>query len=294
MDKIKKLYAKKSLGQNYLINPQDYYRITKFAKLPCVNPVLEVGSGPGGLTKEILKSDQKNFCLVEKDINFIEELNALCQKYPKCNSSIINGDILKIPNLLSKKTNLLSVVTNILSNNLKIPNRIIRLLFPVSFPWVILANLPYYISSPFLLLLCQESSNIDRAVIMLQKELVQRIIAKDNNKSYGRLSIQLQLHFNIKHLGNYKANRFRPAPKVDSSLIELIPKSELPTAVEREVLASITFFAFSQRRKVLKNSLANHPLEPLKHFSNLGFDDRLRAENITKENYYILAKACIS
>lgn len=290
MDKTNKVYAKKSLGQHYLKNPQDFYRIVKYAKLPCKNPVLEVGPGPGGLTKEILKSKQKIFCLVEKDKYFIQGLNALCQKYKGCKTNIINDDILRLTNLLSVTSSITNRLSNYLINKLKLSASFINLFLPVSLPWVILANLPYYISSPFLLMLCKESKNIDRAIIMLQKEMVQRIIAKDDNKSYGRLSIQIQLHFNVKLLSNYNANRFRPAPKVASSLIELIPKSELPTEQEREVLASITFYAFSQRRKVLKNSLAKHPLEPLKFFAKLGLNDGLRAENLTKENYLELTK----
>ena len=153
----------------------------------------------------------------------------------------------------------------------------------------LVGNLPYNISTPLLFrLMCFTSYIIDLHV-MLQREVVDRIVAKPNSKTYGRLSVMLQYYCEVERLFLIPPGVFDPAPKIDSALLRLVPKKIRPLHAEQEKkLEEIVKLAFSQRRKTLRNNLKKIVSD--EHWKKSTIDPQLRAENLTVENFIELTK----
>ena len=252
------ILPKKKLGQNFIF---DFNILNKIVKniLPVEGfTVIEIGPGPGGLTKAILDNSPKELILIEKDKAFKETLENLIKKYPNTKTKLIIGDVLKInlDELINSKTKLLS-------------------------------NLPYYISSQILLKVIPLNKYVSEAVFTFQRELADRIISKPYSKNYSRLSVVAQSVCQISKKQKLPATVFFPEPAVDSCVLKIESKSNI-IVKDLEVLKSVTKKAFNQRRKQIRNSLKK--IENISFYLNeLGLDDSTRAEDISVDLYCKLA-----
>ena len=254
------LKAKKSLGQNFLIDRNILELITNCTEINNKS-ILEVGPGTGNLTQEIIKKNPKEIFLVEKDTNL---LNSLKDKF-KDKAIYYNEDIL---NFSEEK----------LSKN-KI---------------TVFGNLPYNISTE---ILCKWILNLDKnnfwfscLILMFQKEVADRIISNFNTSKYGRLSILSNWKLDIEKICDIKPSSFSPKPRVDSSLLFFKPKINFFKIKNPKNLEIITRVFFSQRRKMLKkpfNQLFNGNIDIIK---KLNIDLSLRPQNLDFETYYKLTK----
>tara|TARA_B100000963_G_scaffold79592_1_gene67741 strand:- start:406 stop:1191 length:786 start_codon:yes stop_codon:yes gene_type:complete len=250
--------AKKSLGQNFLIDKEILEKIASIISIKN-KTILEVGPGTGNLTSIILKKKPKKFIVIEKD-------NFLAKKLKsdfKNQLTIINNDILNVnENLLSED---------------KIS---------------VFGNLPYNISTEILskwIINLKDVFWFDCLILMFQKEVADRIIADFNTSNYGRLSIISNWKLNIKKICNIKPDSFFPKPKIDSSLLYFYPKNDYYKIKNPKTLEKITRIFFNQRRKMLKkpfNQLFNGNIDVL---NRLKIDLNLRPQNLNFDMYYKLA-----
>jgi 16S rRNA (adenine1518-N6/adenine1519-N6)-dimethyltransferase len=251
-----KILPKKSLGQNFLIDKKILNQIAKLGEINENETVIEVGPGTGNLTEEILKKKPKNFIVIEKDKNFIEILK---RKFDN-KIEIINEDILKFSH-------------DKFYNN----------------PIIIFGNLPYNISTQILInwIRIEKLENYcKKFILMFQKEVADRIIAKDNSKDYGRLSILSSWKMNIKKIMDINPGSFFPTPNVKSSLLILEPKTNYYKLKNPKNLEHVTNVFFNQRRKMIKK-----PMKVIfKNFEDvaksLSLDLNLRPQNLSKLSFY--------
>jgi 16S rRNA (adenine1518-N6/adenine1519-N6)-dimethyltransferase len=249
--------AKKSLGQNFLIDKNIIDKITNTVPITD-NEILEVGPGTGNLTREILKKSPSKMYLVEKDTFLAENLEKIADERVK----IFNEDILKFDeNLLSK-------------------NKII-----------VFGNLPYNVSTEILSTWITKLKNdywFSDLVLMFQKEVADRIIAQFNTSTYGRLSILANWRLNINKICDISPESFSPKPKIQSSLIHFTPKKNFVEIKNPLNLEKITRIFFSHRRKMLKkpfNQIFNGNTDLLNKFN---LDLSLRPQNLDFDTYYKL------
>ena len=251
------IIAKKSLGQNFLIDQEILELIVNLTPIEGKS-VLEIGPGTGNLTSLILRKKPKEFCVIEKDNDLAKKLS---NNY-KNKIKVINEDILKI------KENLLF--------NEKVK---------------VFGNLPYNISTEILskwIVSLKEDFWFDCLILMFQKEVANRIIAKSNSSHYGRLSILSNWKLNIKKICDIKPKSFYPSPKIDSSLLMFTPKNNFYPIKDAKNLEKITRIFFNQRRKMLKkpfNELFNGNQKILQ---KIKINLNLRPQNLDFETYYKL------
>lgn len=259
------LMAKKALGQNFLLDQNVTDKIIRSSLAARGIPdfsgedVFEIGPGPGGLTRAVLKTNPHSLTVIEMDercIEIMQELQTVCG----ATLQIVNDDALKFDFGLKTER-----------------------------PKSIVSNLPYHISVPLLLGFLRQMRNFNSLTLMFQKEVAERISAEPNNKNYGRLSVISQLVCKVKPLFNLNPNCFVPAPKIWSSVLLFLPQENIPTAEEFKKLEKITEVAFGQRRKMIRQSLKILPnLEKACEIAGVSLTDR--AENITPKQYLILAQ----
>lgn len=259
------LMAKKALGQNFLLDQNVTDKIIRSSLAARGIPdfsgedVFEIGPGPGGLTRAVLKTNPHSLTVIEMDercIEIMQELQTVCG----ATLQIVNGDALEFDFGLKTER-----------------------------PKSIVSNLPYHISVPLLLGFLRQMRNFNSLTLMFQKEVAERISAEPNNKNYGRLSVISQLVCKVKLLFNLNPNCFVPAPKIWSSVLLFLPQENIPTAEEFKKLEKITEVAFGQRRKMIRQSLKILPnLEKACEIAGVSLTDR--AENITPKQYLILAQ----
>ncbi|MDC3349300.1 16S rRNA (adenine(1518)-N(6)/adenine(1519)-N(6))-dimethyltransferase RsmA [Candidatus Pelagibacter sp.] len=249
--------AKKSLGQNFLIDKNIIDKIINTVSI-ADNEILEVGPGTGNLTKEILRNNPSKMYLVEKDTFLAESLKKIIDERVK----IFNEDILKFDeNSLSKK---------------KI---------------IVFGNLPYNISTEILskwIINLKNNYWFSDLILMFQKEVADRIIAKFNTSAYGRLSILANWRLNISKICDISPESFSPKPKIQSSLIHFTPKKNFAEIKDPVNLERITRIFFSHRRKMLKkpfNQIFNGNTDLLDKFN---LDLNLRPQNLDFDTYYKL------
>ena len=255
-----KIFPKKSLAQNFLIDKNIIAKICEVSKLKKNDHVLEIGPGTGNLSKCIMQKNPEKFYVIEKDKRLTNYLKSRFEN----NIEIINGDILKYN--LNRFSN----------NNL-----------------VIFGNLPYNISSQILIKIIhnfKNDFNFRKLVFMFQKEVADRILAEDHSRNYGRLSILSSWRLNIKKIIDIKPSSFNPVPKVMSSLLIFEPKLEFTRFKNSKNLEHITKVFFNQRRKMIKKPLNILFKNPTKVISQLSLNINLRPQNLNKEIYY---KMCL-
>ena len=251
------IVAKKSLGQNFLIDKEILKLIVNLTSIENKS-ILEIGPGTGNLTSLILEKKPKEFFVIEKDNDLAEKLN----KSYKNKITVINKDILKIEE-------------NLLFNE-KIK---------------VFGNLPYNISTEILnkwIINIKNNFWFDCLILMFQKEVADRIIAKSNSSDYGRLSILSNWKLNIKKICDIKPRSFYPRPKIDSSLLIFTPKKNFYPIRDVKNLEKITRTFFNHRRKMLKkpfNLLFNGNQKIL---DKLKINLNLRPQNLDFETYYKL------
>jgi len=250
--------AKKSLGQNFLIDKNVLETIVNVVKIEN-KTVLEVGPGTGNLTSYILKKKPKKVIVIEKDNKLAQNLKVNFKE----NLSIINEDILKVDEteLVNEKV-------------------------------VVFGNLPYNISTEILskwIINLKSNFWFDCLILMFQKEVADRIIAEVNTSNYGRLSIICNWKLNIHKICDINPEAFSPKPKIDSSLLFFNPKKNFIKINNPNNLEKVTRIFFSQRRKMLKkpfNQLFNGDQKIL---NKLKIDLNLRPQNLNFDTYYKLA-----
>ena len=249
--------AKKSLGQNFLIDKNILEKIVNVAEINEKN-ILEVGPGTGNLTSCILKKNPKKVFVIEKDKKLAEKL---LQNFNN-KVTVINKDILEIDE------------TSILKEK-----------------FTVFGNLPYNISTEILckwIVNLKDSFWFDHLVLMFQKEVANRIISKFNTSTYGRLSILTNWKLKVDKICDIKPESFSPKPKVDSSLLLFSPKNKSFTIKDPKNLEKVTRIFFNHRRKMLKkpfNELFNGDQKIL---DKLKIDLNLRPHNLDFETYYQL------
>ena len=255
-----KLIPKKSLGQNFLIDKNIIEKICKAGNLNKNDNVLEIGPGTGNLTEYILQKKPKKFYIIEKDKRLIKILS---ERFDN-KLIIINEDILNYDLKLLSNTNL-----------------------------IIFGNLPYNISSQILINFINYSSSkfyYKKLVLMFQKEVADRILAEDNSKNYGRLSIFSSWKFEIKKIIDIYPSSFFPKPKVMSSLLIFEPKNNYIKFKNSKNLEFITNIFFNQKRKMIKKPLNILFKDSKSVVDELDLDINLRPQNLKKDTFY---KICL-
>ena len=245
---------KKSLGQNFLTDRNILNKIVELTSIKD-KTILEVGPGTGNLTSSILKKNPKKVFVVEKDNYLAENLKNIFDNQ----LIIINDDILNIDenSLFDEKV-------------------------------IVFGNLPYNISTEILSRWIINSKDVfwfDHLILMFQKEVANRIIAKFNTSAYGRLSILSNWKLNIKKICDIKPESFYPKPKIDSSLLFFSPKKDFHKIKNPKNLEMITRIFFNQRRKMIKNPFKQLFKNYEETSKKLEIDLRLRPQNLSLETY---------
>jgi 16S rRNA (adenine1518-N6/adenine1519-N6)-dimethyltransferase len=259
------LSAKKSLGQNFLLDFNLIRRIARAAG-PLENvTVVEVGPGPGGLTRALLLEGAKGVVAVEKDARFLPALEAIAAAYPR-RLDVVAADAMDI---------------DFASLAPRGPARII-------------ANLPYGVATPLLIAWLKTDPWppwFDRMVLMFQREVAERIVASPGGKDYGRLSVLSQWRTQARILFTVPAEAFTPRPKVDSALVELVPRPAPEPSCDVGALERVTAAAFGQRRKMLRAALRKLAPDSAAVLEGLGIDPKSRAEELPVSAFCRLANA---
>ena len=252
--------VKKSLGQNFLTDKNIIKSIVDIGCITNNDVILEVGPGTGNLTEFIFKKNPKQIYAVEKDYNLVNFLNEKFEGKIK----IINEDILnfKINNISNEK-------------------------------FIIYGNLPYNISTQIFtqwIVDQKQFGSIKKLILMFQKEVANRIIAKINSKNYGRLSIISNWKLNIKKEFDINPKSFFPKPKVDSTLLSFVPRKNFFPIKKPANLEKITRIFFNQRRKMIKNPLRQIFKDPDQIAEKLKLNINLRPQNLSPKNYFDITK----
>ena len=254
-----KLNPNKKLGQNFLIDKNIIKKIVDSVPINNDSEILEIGAGTGNLTEFLIDKKPKKIYLVEKDKNLFEILK---NKF-KDEIEIFNEDILKFSS------------NDLLSNNS-----------------IIFGNLPYNISSKILtkFIFNKEKFKFRTLVFLFQKELADRIIARVNTSSYGRLSILCNWKFNVEKVIEISPNSFYPKPKIKSTLLVFRHKNTIFNFNDPKSLEKVTNIFFNQRRKKIKKQFIHLFKNNSEIINKLNIDLNLRPQNLTPETYFKLAK----
>jgi 16S rRNA (adenine1518-N6/adenine1519-N6)-dimethyltransferase len=258
------LRAKKSLGQNFLLDLNLTARIARAAGPLDGVTVIEVGPGPGGLTRALLAEGARHVVAIERDERAIAALREIEVHYPG-RLTVIEGDALDFdprPHLDGGTAR-------------------------------IVANLPYNIATPLLIgWLTAEPWPpwYDRMVLMFQREVAERIVAQPGSKTYGRLSVLSGWRAQAKILFDIAPSAFVPPPKVTSSVVQLIPRAS-PLACDANALQRVTESAFGQRRKMLRQSLKSLGVDASALLAEAEIEPTARAEEIPVDGFVRLARA---
>jgi 16S rRNA (adenine1518-N6/adenine1519-N6)-dimethyltransferase len=256
------LIAKKSLGQNFLLDLNLTARIARAGGPLAGVSVVEIGPGPGGLTRALLAEGARKVVAIERDRRCIAALEEIAAHYPG-RLEIVEADALGFdprPHLPEG------------------PARIV-------------ANLPYNVATPLLvnwLALEPWPPFYDSMVLMFQREVAERIVAEAGDKAYGRLGVVAGWRTRAKIAFDVAAANFVPPPKVTSSVVHFVPRSE-PLPCDARALARVTAAAFGQRRKMLRQSLRSLGLDTLALLEAAGIEPTQRAEEIPVEGFVRLA-----
>lgn len=256
------LTARKSLGQNFLLDLNLTGRIARAAAPLDDHTIIEVGPGPGGLTRALLFEGAKQVIAIERDERVMPALEEISNHYPG-RLKVIEGDALAV-------------------NWEKLING----------PAKIVANLPYNIATP--LLTGWLGGEIwppwfSSLTLMFQKEVAERIVAEPGSKTFGRLSVLSQWRSEAVKLFDIDRRAFTPAPKVTSSVVQITPIVDARPACRSDTLQRVTAAAFGQRRKMLRSSLKSLTSEPGVLLGRAGLDPQLRAEQLDVSDFCTLA-----
>ena len=259
------LSAKKSLGQNFLLDFNLTRRIARAAGPLDGVTIVEVGPGPGGLTRALLIEGAARVVAIEKDQRCLPALTDIAALYPG------RLDI-------------------VVADAREIDYGALALVRPVR----IVANLPYNVATPLLVSWLKTEPWppwFDRLVLMFQREVAMRIVAKPGGKDYGRLAVLSQWRTSPRILFTLPAEVFTPKPKVDSALVEFVPKQAPSPPCQVSALEKVTGAAFGQRRKMLRAALRQVAADSETLLETLGIDPKARAEELEVAEFCLIANA---
>ena len=261
-----KLSAKKSLGQNFLLDLNLTSKIARYARNLEQSDVLEIGPGPGGLTRSLLNEGARKVVAIEKDTRCIAALEEVQTQFTG-KLKIVQGDALS--------TEVRQYLTH---------------------PVQIIANLPYNIGTELLVRWLNSTtwpSFWQSMTLMFQKEVANRIVASPGSKAYGRLSVMAQWRCNTKIAFNIPATAFTPPPKVESSIVhfEALKEPRFPAEVNK--LEFVVSKAFNQRRKMLRGALKGHFKNVEEGLLAIGVVPTKRAENVTIQEFCLMAQILV-
>ena len=260
------LRAKKSLGQNFLLDLNLTSKIARYAGNLDQFDILEIGPGPGGLTRSLLNEGARKVVAIEKDSRCIEALEEIQAIFPE-RLKLLQGDALS--------TNAIEHLTN---------------------PVRIIANLPYNIGTELLVRWLTSKtwpSFWQSMTLMFQKEVANRIVASPGSKAYGRLSVMSQWRCDTKIAFNVPASAFTPPPKVESTLVHFESLKQPKFPAEVEVLEFVVSKAFNQRRKMLRGALKGYFQNVEEGLLSIGVLPTKRAEDITVQEYCAMSQILI-
>ena len=258
--------AKKSLGQNFLLDLNLTSKIARYAGNLKQSDVLEIGPGPGGLTRSLLNEGARQVVSIEKDNRCIAALEEIQSLFPG-RLRLLQGDALSMN------------VTQYLTDPIKI-----------------IANLPYNIGTELLVRWLNSKnwpSFWQSMTLMFQKEVANRIVARPGSKAYGRLSVMSQWRCNTKIAFNIPATAFTPPPKVESAVVHFEALNEPKFPAEVDKLEFVVSKAFNQRRKMLRGALKGHFVNVEEGLFSIGILPTKRAENITVQEYCAMSQILI-
>ncbi len=262
------LSARKSLGQNFLLDLNLTARIARAGGPLDGVTVLEIGPGPGGLTRALLAAGARHVIAIERDSRAIAALGEIAAHHPD-RLTVIEADALEVD-----------------WNRPPLP-------FPAPALTRIIANLPYNIATALLLrwlAVAPWPPWYDALVLMFQREVAERIVARPGDKQYGRLAVVTGWRMESKIMFDVAPSAFVPPPKITSSVVRLVPRAT-PLPCDLTVLERITAAAFGQRRKMLRQSLRVLAHAPQPILAAAGIDPTARAEEIPVEGFVALANA---
>ncbi len=260
------LEAKKSLGQNFILDLNLTRRIARVAAPLDAQTVIEVGPGPGGLTRALLMEGAKRVVAVERDARCLAALQDVASAFPN-RLTVHEGDALEADWL--------------------------ELLGGPSGPVTIAANLPYGIATMLLVGWLETEPWPpwwQRMVLMFQKEVAERIVSAPGTKSYGRLAVLSQWRAKVRMAMTLPPEAFTPPPKVSSAVVEFVPHERMQPDCSVKALGKVTAAAFGQRRKMLRQSLKQLGCDAEALLNEAGLDPQLRAEQLSVEQFALLAK----
>lgn len=254
------LAARKSLGQNFLLDLNLTRKIAR-AAMPwtAANAVIEIGPGPGGLTRALLLEGAPRVVAIERDDRCIAALQDLI-RVADGRLAVHPGDALDTD---------------------------FAALAPP--PWQVVANLPYNIATPLLLGWLAQAENFTRITVLVQKEVAERLAAKPGGKTYGRLAVAAQWRAEVRLLFDIGPQAFVPPPKVTSTIVELTPRARPLAEAEWAKLERVTAAAFNQRRKMLRAALKSLWPDADARLEQAGIDPTRRAETLSIEEFCALA-----
>ena len=258
--------AKKSLGQNFLLDLNLTSKIARYAGNLKQSDVLEIGPGPGGLTRSLLNEGARQVVSIEKDNRCIAALEEIQSLFPG-RLRLLQGDALSMN------------VSQYLTDPIKI-----------------IANLPYNIGTELLVRWLNSKnwpSFWQSMTLMFQKEVANRIVARPGSKAYGRLSVMSQWRCNTKIAFNIPATAFTPPPKVESAVVHFEALNEPKFPAEVDKLEFVVSKAFNQRRKMLRGALKGHFINVEEGLFSIGVLPTKRAENITVQEYCAMSQILI-
>lgn len=255
------LSANKAFGQNFLFDLNLTGRIARAAAPLDVGSVIEIGPGPGGLTRALLDHGAREVIVIERDRRFLPVLDEIAAAYPG-RLKIVEGDALKVDAAKLGEG----------------PRRIV-------------ANLPYNVATPLLLNWLEAGTTFASMTLMFQKEVAERLVAQPRTKDYGRLTIAAQWRADVRRLFDVPPRAFTPPPKVTSTVVQLIPRAEPLFPADAAMLERVTAAAFGQRRKMLRQSLRQ--VSPLAEevLVAAGIAPTARGEELSIEQFCALARA---
>ncbi|MEK3548886.1 16S rRNA (adenine(1518)-N(6)/adenine(1519)-N(6))-dimethyltransferase RsmA [Lactobacillus crispatus] len=266
--------AKKNLGQNFLVDQTAILGIVEAAGIKKNDQVIEIGPGIGSLTEQLLLAGAKVFAYEVDD-----SLPTILQnELPKKIDDQPLASRFKI------------LLKDVLKANFK---EDIGDFFDFTKPIKVVANLPYYITTPIIFTLAESDLHFTSLTLMMQKEVAERLEAQPGSKDYGPLTISVQTEMKVKLALQVGRNSFMPRPKVDSSVVVLTPLKEKPAIEERKHFIWVVKMCFSQRRKTLNNNLKSLLPDKTKRdelITELGVEPRIRPEDLTIEQFIKIAK----